>query len=246
MSLLVSNIQRMCLEDGPGIRTTVFLQGCSLHCPWCANPEMIPKKACPEYPAKVYEPEELAGELQKDRVFWGEDGGITFSGGEALLQAEGLAEILPALKAEKIHVAVETALFVPRENVKELCPRIDLWIVDLKLPDPDLCRSVLGGNPEIYRENVRYLYENGAKVIFRIPCSKEYVLGETNRKYLTDFLLQYVCYPSELFALHGLAEEKYRQLGRKMEHFEPVGRKELETFRNELRGRGCRAEIIEL
>lgn len=39
--LLISNIQRFCLHDGPGIRTTVFLKGCSLHCPWCSNPENI-------------------------------------------------------------------------------------------------------------------------------------------------------------------------------------------------------------
>ncbi len=246
VSLLVSNIQRMCFEDGPGIRTTVFLQGCSLHCPWCANPEMIPKKAYPEYPARVYEAAELAEELQKDRIFWGEEGGITISGGEALLQAEGLAEILPVLKAEKIHVAVETALFVPRINLEMLCSWIDLWIVDLKILNPDLCCSILGGDPAFYRENVRFLHDRGAEVMFRIPCSKEYVLREPNRGTLTEFLTEYVCYPSALFSLHGLADEKYRRLGRNMESFEPAGSEELESFQNILRSRGCRVKIIDL
>ena len=137
-SLVVTNIQRMCFHDGPGIRTTVFTKGCSVHCPWCSNPENISFE--PEIYEKdgiqgIYGREYTAAELEyillKDRDFWGEDGGVTFSGGEALMQAEALADILIRLKELRVHIALETALFVQGENLQRVLPYIDYVIADL-------------------------------------------------------------------------------------------------------------------
>ena len=90
--ILVGNIQRFSLHDGPGIRTTVFMLGCSIHCPWCANPENLQKRQR-QYPdpediyGKFYSVDELVKEVLKDRVYFSDGGGVTFSGGEALLSA---------------------------------------------------------------------------------------------------------------------------------------------------------------
>ena len=97
----------MCFHDGPGIRTTVFLKGCSIHCPWCSNPENVrydienyqteyEKGEC----GRDYEPHSLCKELLKDKKYCGDAGGITFSGGEALVQINELLPVLKFLKAD--------------------------------------------------------------------------------------------------------------------------------------------------
>ena len=100
--ILITNIQRMCFHDGPGIRTTVFLKGCNLHCPWCANPENI--SALPQayerdgrkgLYGKEFSEEELLKEVLKDRRFYEDGGGVTFSGGEPLLQIKALKKAYP-------------------------------------------------------------------------------------------------------------------------------------------------------
>lgn len=170
--LRITQIQRHCVYNGPGVRTTVFLKGCVLKCPWCCNPETInpaqqyyiDNKKCLILKGKnsilcqncerlggtvpmsecmygVYTPvsqlyttESLVEELQKDKDLYIESaGGVTFSGGEPLLQYEGLAPVLEALNANKISVYFETTLNIPERNLSSLIKGIDGVIVDLKL-----------------------------------------------------------------------------------------------------------------
>lgn len=124
-TIMVSNIQRMCFHDGPGIRTTVFLKGCSIHCPWCSNPENISfykeqysvNGVCGVY-GKEYSGEELISVIKKDEMFFGKDGGVTFSGGEPLMQTEALEGVFAALKKEGINIAVESSMFIPAECLR--------------------------------------------------------------------------------------------------------------------------------
>ena len=124
MKVRITNIQRFCLSDGPGIRTTVFLKGCNLNCPWCANPENI------EYEFNDYikdngekgifgydiELENLFEEIMKDKEYYKmNNGGVTFSGGEPLLQIKRLEPILKKLKENKINICFETALNIPKD-----------------------------------------------------------------------------------------------------------------------------------
>ena len=121
--ILLTNIQRFSLHDGPGIRTTVFLKGCSLCCPWCSNPENLISTPQPYIKeglegtyGKYYTLDELTAECLKDQPFYEGKinnpslwsitdaelieqlpGGVTFSGGEALLQMEALAPVCQAL-----------------------------------------------------------------------------------------------------------------------------------------------------
>ncbi len=256
MSIRVTNIQRMCFDDGPGIRTTVFLKGCGIHCPWCCNPENISFErqsfcdgenmhASGVY-GSDYDPESLTEILVKDRKFWGNDGGITFSGGEALMQAKQLEEVWARLKSDGIHMAVETALFVPAALLEIAMRYIDFYYVDVKLLERDLCASVLGGDIEQYRENVEELVSKRKSIHFRVPCTKEYVLLESNQKELCSFLGKYRQFPVEIFAVHDLGKEKYRSLGMEMPHFESITEEEMDAFLEKLSQAGCQVKIIKI
>lgn len=292
MGVIVTNIQRMCFHDGPGIRTTVFLKGCGIHCPWCANPEnmcfvlqygydeskcrkgdrsCIYNNACivlehpdklgdPDVPpekrqcplrairlyGKEYEADELVRILEKDAGFWGEAGGVTFSGGEPLLQAPGLLEVWARLKEKKVHMAVETSLFVPKRYLGYALDYIDFFYVDVKLLDKEMCRQVLGGDVDLYRENIRWLAEQGVPICFRIPCSEEYVLIQRNWDAICDFLRAYPDRPVQVFRVHDLGESKYQCLGIEMERFRKVSDERLEAVRRGLEALGIQAEIIDL
>ena len=104
MKILITNVQRFSLHDGPGIRTTVFLKGCSLHCPWCANPENIDFVIEPYIKDDINTTigqyvscDELYELIMRDKVFY-DGGGVTFSGGEALIQMDVLKPLLERLK----------------------------------------------------------------------------------------------------------------------------------------------------
>ena len=217
--VLVTNIQRMCFHDGPGIRTTVFLKGCNLHCPWCANPENI-SSTPQEYVydgkkgiyGRYYTFEELLNELTKDKAFYGHDGGVTFSGGEPLLHMERLMPVLSGLKEEEINIAIETALQIPYKKWNVVMDFIDHYIIDIKILEPSLCKDVLGGNIDCYEENIDYLEGSNKDMLFRIPLNVEYTMRESNLILIEKFLAKHRNTPVEVFATHNLGERKYESI----------------------------------
>ena len=218
----ISNIQRFCLQDGPGIRTTVFLKGCSIHCPWCANPENIRYEVQPFYNSSGEEVGkygmditlgELQSEIMKDRDFYIGGGGVTFSGGEPLLQLERYRPLLQELKSLGIHLAVETALFVPGQLAELAKEYFDWFYIDMKILEPEKCKSVLGGCAEQYLANLKSICLSDKPVCIRIPCSADTV-NERNAALMIETLKKYRLTNVELFNLHDLAREKYRKLHR--------------------------------
>ena len=127
--LRVLKIQRSCVHDGPGIRTTIFFQGCQLRCLWCQNPEALSFKPdiAPDYHYSISGIMEV---VMRDKEYYLKTtGGVTLSGGDPLLQdTDSLIHLLELLKKEKIHVSVETSLHVPWENVIRIAPYIDILI----------------------------------------------------------------------------------------------------------------------
>ncbi len=253
MSIRVTNIQRMCFDDGPGIRTTVFLKGCSIHCPWCSNPENIAfmpetyiKDGTTGIYGKEYSASDLAEVLLKDRKFWGNEGGITFSGGEALMQAEVLVDVLRHLTDIHVHIAVETALFVSEDKLQMVLPYIDYFIVDIKILDKNICEKVLGGNIELYQNNINILYQSGKLKLFRIPCCPEYTFTDSNKELLQEFLEQYPNIPVQLFAIHDLGSSKYEYLGRSIWKTKGMEEKLLADYCEKLCRKGIRAEVIHI
>ncbi len=252
-TILVTNIQRMCFSDGPGIRTTVFLKGCSIHCPWCSNPENI-NFSIEEYYVdgisgiygKNYNCEELYNEIKKDFIFFGNEGGVTFSGGEALMQTEELIPLLKKLKLTGINIALETALFVPNSYVRLASDYVDYFIVDVKILEENACKSILGGDLQNYYKNIDYLYNKRKISVFRVPLSYEYTFTSDNIIRLQKFFMLHKEIPVQIFSIHRLGEKKYISLGKKLPDYDAVKDEDVKTLCSNLCEKGIKAEIIKI
>lgn len=238
MKVMVTNIQRFSLHDGPGIRTTVFLKGCNLHCPWCANPENISfeeeeyiKQDTLEIKKYGYEIDEdsLYNEIIKDKNFYENGGGVTFSGGEPLLQINKLESLLSKLRKDNINICVETSLFVPKKYLDIAKKYVDLFYVDVKFLTNELYSNILGGNLDVYLENIKILFKkvNHNNIIFRMPVTKEYTLEKNNIDNLIEFLKCYKPKKMEIFKVHKLGAKKYLTLNKKMEEFKNISDNEM-------------------
>lgn len=231
----LTNIQRTSFHDGPGIRTTVFLKGCSLRCPWCSNPENLHseveqyiKDGIPGTYGYTLTSDELYTEVVKDRMFYGEyhkaegenldslPGGVTFSGGEALLQIHELEPLLKRLEEEHIHRAVETCLFIPRNNLEKAIELIDLFYVDVKILDKEECKDALKGNLSLYLSNLNQLIKAGKPVVIRIPVISGYTEDTYNREKVVQLLCKYKEHKNfwkvEIIKEHNLGLNKYESL----------------------------------
>ena len=102
----IHSIESMGLVDGPGIRTVVFFQGCRLRCRYCHNPDTWAMRSGKE---QIFTPEQLVNKLLRFKPYFGDNGGVTFSGGEPLLQKDFLCEVLRLCKHAGIHTCIDTA-----------------------------------------------------------------------------------------------------------------------------------------
>lgn len=234
---LITNIQRMCMNDGPGIRTTVFLKGCNLHCPWCANPENIcfvpeeyEKNGIKGTYGKSYDLDEVYQDILKDKGFWEKEGGVTFSGGEPLMHMDYLEPLMQRLKEAHVHIAAETALFVDIERVERAIPYVDLFIVDMKILQPEICKEILGGNVSVYLSNLELLIREKKSLILRIPCNYEYTITEGNMDLILAWCKEHPKIPIQIFSTHSLGEAKYVSLGRSCKKWQKVSDEDLEKF----------------
>ncbi len=241
--LKVAAIQRGAVYDGSGVRTTVFLSGCNLSCPWCCNPEtvyhkdyLLEKEKCLKNRIKFehicsdcifmsggrshfdcpfelvkptyihYNTDALYDLLSKDfSLFCESGGGVTFSGGEPLLQAKGLHELLIKLKEKRVNIIFETSLYAPDNNLILLDPYIDEYIVDLKL------------QPQMLLGNMAYLdkIKEQLKIIrtktvrFRVV----FVNGMENVAHeFIDSIRELGVRRLQLLKCHDLAKKKYLDL----------------------------------
>ena len=124
--------ESMGLVDGPGIRTVIFLQGCRLRCRYCHNPDTW--ELCGG--GTLESPEETVNRLMRFKPYYGADGGVTFSGGEPLLQKEFLTEVLALCKSRGIHTCLDTA-GVGCGGYGEILKNTDLVLLDVKHYTPE-------------------------------------------------------------------------------------------------------------
>lgn len=141
-------------------------EGCTL----CGNCV----KACPSLALSLcgekMTVDDLFAKIMKDRHYYSASGGgVTFSGGECLLHSHFVAQIAEKCKAERIHTAVESAFFVPWENVERVLPFIDLFFADLKIADPQKHRKFTGQDNRLIIDNITGLSEAHPNIILRIP-----------------------------------------------------------------------------
>lgn len=235
MKVKITDIQHFSLHDGPGIRTTVFLKGCNLKCPWCANPECISPKIENDF-GRYISLDELEREILKDEPYYQTGGGVTFSGGEPILQIKDLE---PLLKRLDINICFETALFVSEDLVKLADEYADELIIDIKMLNQENAKNVLGGNVNQFISNLNFI--DLSKVTFRIPVTK-YSLDDANQ--ICDLIKSYPPKKIEIFKLHNLAKRKYGILKKEF-YTGTVSDEEIIDFKNQLKNVFDNIEIIE-
>lgn len=139
--------ESMGLVDGPGIRTVIFLQGCRLRCRYCHNPDTW--ELCGG--GTLESPEETVNRLMRFKPYYGADGGVTFSGGEPLLQKEFLTEALALCKSRGIHTCLDTA-GVGCGGYGEILKNTDLVLLDVKHYTPEGYQAVTSRSMDAYEE----------------------------------------------------------------------------------------------
>jgi len=224
----VFSIEEFSIYDGPGIRTTVFLKGCPLNCEWCHNPEgRIYEKQEIRDPqtSKLlrisgvdYTPKELATKLLKNAyILEMNGGGVTFSGGEPLFQAEFLYEVLTLLRW-KTHVALQTSGYASEEVFTKIISLVDLVLFDLKIMDYTLAKKFQGANNDVIFKNLKILKESGIPFIARLPLIPGLTDTLENTLVIADLLKDA---PNllmvELLPYNKLAGAKHRLIGEKYE-----------------------------
>ena len=121
----IDSIESFGLVDGPGIRTVVFLNGCNLRCKFCHNPETW------NIGSLNYTTDEIRDKILRNKPYFKNGGGVTFSGGEPLIQYDFLLEVCKKLKKENIHIALDTA-GIGHKDCSELFKYIDMILFDIK------------------------------------------------------------------------------------------------------------------
>lgn len=269
----VFNIQRFSVHDGPGIRTVVFIKGCSLRCIWCSNPESMSRAeqvgvypdrcigvekcnscfkavsdestlivedgrviglkaenqseclacaaVCPTNALKAWGRRTTVAEVMRevlaDKEFYQESGGgLTLSGGEALIQSGFAVELLKAARASGINTCVETALNYPPEILDAALPYIDLALCDLKHMDPAAHKRFTGVSNERILRNLRKVVESGTPLVIRVPVVPEHNGTEENLRATARFIaddLEGRVIQVQLLPFFKLGLEKYASLG---------------------------------
>ena len=175
---LLFDIKEFAVHDGPGIRTTVFLKGCPLACLWCHNPEgqsrlpqIMHSPAGERLAGEEYTAERLAALLNRQAaILKANGGGVTFSGGEPLLQTQFVAEVIDLLDhAGGVHVLLDTSGYGREEDLRLLLERCQLVFYDLKLIDPQLHRRYTGCDNDLILHNLRVLSSSNVPFVIRVP-----------------------------------------------------------------------------
>ena len=203
----VNSVETMGLVDGPGIRTVVFLNSCLLRCKYCHNPETW------KMGNKNMTVDELIKKVLRNKPYFKNNGGVTFSGGEPLLQDEFLLECCKRLKEENIHITIDTAGYTPN-TVDEILKYVDLVLLDIKHTSKDGFKALTGGNKDIQDKFIEHLNKSGKKVWIRqvivpgIMDNDEYIesLVKTIKNIKNVERIDFLPY-------HKLGREKYITMG---------------------------------
>lgn len=222
----IHSMESMGLVDGPGIRTVVFLQGCALRCQYCHNPDTW---ACGAGASKEMTPEELVNRLRRFKPYYGQTGGVTFSGGEPLLQPEFLVETMELCHREGIHTCLDTAGCGLGEY-REILTHTDLILMDIKHYTPQGFRAVTGRDSGEWEEFLSQVQAQGVPLWIRHVVVPGLTDGDAHLQGLLEFVSKLRNVRRvELLPYHTLGVHKYHTLGipYPLEGVEPLAKESL-------------------
>ncbi len=251
---VIFDIKKYAIHDGPGIRTTIFFKGCPMDCWWCHNPESQMKEPEPfndslktnslylcendgEIIGRNVSVKEVMKEIEKDIIFYEEsNGGVSFSGGEPLMQKDFLNELLINCKKNGLHTTLDTAGCVSKEIILEIAPNVDLFLYDLKLMDDKKHQKYTGISNKELLENLLLLSEMKCNIIVRIPIiptvndSKEDIVD------FGKFIQKLNIIRVDLLPYHSIGEEKYKKLKKvnRMKEIIPPSKERIEEIMKQL------------
>lgn len=235
------NIQKFSINDGPGIRTTVFFKGCPLQCKWCSNPESQNRFAAladamedETYCGREYTVDEVLAEVLQDKAFYDRSGGgMTLSGGEVLQQMEFAMELADAAHAAGVHVAVETTGFTSQQRFAEFLPHVDLLLFDMKHVDREAHHRGTGVYNDVILENMGHAVAEGKEIIARIPVIPGFNTGLPTARAMAAKLRELGIRTVHLLPFHQFGQNKYHQLGveYEMEEVKQLHPEVLEKYR---------------
>ena len=260
---IVFDIKHFALHDGPGIRTTVFLKGCPMRCWWCHNPESQQREpesfshSCkigdrtfnrPETLGKAMTVEEVMKAIKREQLFHMESaGGITFSGGEPLLQFDFLEALLTACREREWHTCIDTTGYTTPLKFKRISDLVDLFLFDIKLLDLEEHRHYTGVGNEAIRINLNFLLAQGKKVILRFPLIPGITDSSPNLKGVLE-LLTHSAHQIQRFDLlpyHAIGRGKYQRFAKehKMQGVEEPSSEYMEELKHYFEPAGVPVQI---
>jgi pyruvate formate lyase activating enzyme len=248
----IFKIQRYSIHDGPGIRTTLFFQGCPLSCSWCHNPEsqapwrpssqapgLAPSQTSTQVlisPDKIKDlVKTLVWEIKKDNIFFDEsNGGVTFSGGEPLSCPELLMPLLDACGRQEIHTCLDTSGFAPFEVLKAAATRADLVLYDIKILDEKAHLNHTGKPVGMILDNLKKLSHLKINLKLRFPLIPTMTDTDENIYRIIEFLIKETRYRDiHILPFHNTGEGKYEilKMENQLKHLSPPTAEHVEIVR---------------
>ena len=195
--------------DGPGIRLVVFLQGCPLRCLFCHNPDTWSTQS-----DKIVTPEELVHRAKRMKPYFGKNGGgVTFSGGEPLMQAEALLPAIKALREAGFHVAIDTSGALDTPATRAVLDEADLILLDVKSPIPTRFKEVTGLDIDATLSTFDYLRATQKPVWIRQVVAHGLNDTEAEKEATRAFIAGLNVQRIDRLPYHELGLHKYDSLG---------------------------------
>lgn len=206
----VHSFESLAAVDGDGLRCAVFLSGCPLRCIYCHNPDTWDAAS-----GTPTEPDALAKKIVRYKTYFGKDGGVTFSGGEPLLHADFIMELIPLLEKEKIGYIIDTSGCLPlSDSVKKVLLHAQSVLLDLKFWNKESYAAYTGGDIGAVLETLKFLDSVGKRTTIRtvvVPGIND--SEEVLKKYIT-LIKDFSCIDKyELLGFHTMGFFKYEKLG---------------------------------
>lgn len=213
-----------CREICPTPDNCTLCGKCTFYCPKDA------RRVC----GKQYTVDEVFNEIIKDKPYYDNSGGgVTFSGGECLLQMDFLLEILKKCKQNGLHTAVDTAGHIPFDSFEKILPYTDLFLYDIKIFNSEKHENYIGVGNELILENLKRLLQSSVDIWIRIPVIAGVNDSVEEMQSIKDFLFQHGSPQKiELLPYHAMGENKYSAIQRNCQRFAPPTDESLKALKN--------------